>query len=385
MIESIFTPLAGRFDIHQLATNYFGDPRSSPWHIRALGSPRDPKGAAVTVAAIEQLLPDVVFILNDIWFFAEHLSAASSARSSTALVLYCPIDSRPIPTRLVSPLTRGHRLVACTAFGRSQIELAARSLPPDERERMPPIDVIPHGVDTAAFRPLADDPAECRATARRKLYPDVSEWQDGFIVLNANRNQPRKRIDTTIQGFALFAADKPPGVKLHLHMGVEKIGWDVLELGRRFGIDDRLVTTTALPHLPNLAAADLNVIYNACDIGLNTSSGEGWGLVSFEHAATGAAQIVPAHSACRELWTDSALLLEPSFSHVDPETLAELPVISPRTVADALERLYRDPALRDALGRAAFANASRPEYRWNAIAERWAGLFGDVMAEAAAA
>jgi D-inositol-3-phosphate glycosyltransferase len=38
----------------------------------------------------------------------------------------------------------------------------------------------------------------------------------------------------------------------------------------------------------------LNLLRNACDVGINTSMGEGWGLAGFEHGATGAAQIVPA-------------------------------------------------------------------------------------------
>ena len=47
---------------------------------------------------------------------------------------------------------------------------------------------------------------------------------------------------------------------------------------------------------------DLNRLYGACDVGVNTSCGEGWGLVSFEHALTGAAQVVPRNSVCEELW-----------------------------------------------------------------------------------
>jgi len=46
---------------------------------------------------------------------------------------------------------------------------------------------------------------------------------------------------------------------------------------------------------------ELNLLYNACDVGLNTASSEGWGMVSFEHAATGAAQIVPRSWVCGEV------------------------------------------------------------------------------------
>ena len=64
---------------------------------------------------------------------------------------------------------------------------------------------------------------------------------------------------------------------------------------RAFGLEERL-------YLNPLAGGivddrELNLLYNACDVGITTSMGEGWGLVSFEHGAAGAAQIVPDHSA----------------------------------------------------------------------------------------
>ncbi len=36
----------------------------------------------------------------------------------------------------------------------------------------------------------------------------------------------------------------------------------------------------------------INDIYNMCDIGVNTSEGEGYGLCQLEHLQTGAPQIV---------------------------------------------------------------------------------------------
>ena len=59
----------------------------------------------------------------------------------------------------------------------------------------------------------------------------------------------------------------------------------------------------------SLTEQQINLLYNACDVGINTSMGEGWGLISFEHGATGAAQIVPAHTSFIENWTGAADLL----------------------------------------------------------------------------
>jgi len=107
------------------------------------------------------------------------------------------------------------------------------------------------------------------------------------MVLNANRNQPRKRFDLTIQGFALFARGKPDkSVFLYCHCGLVDIGFNILELCVRYGIDDRLITSNSSKPLQSVPQDQLNLIYNACDVGLNTSIGEGWSLTNHEHAAT---------------------------------------------------------------------------------------------------
>jgi glycosyltransferase involved in cell wall biosynthesis len=49
-------------------------------------------------------------------------------------------------------------------------------------------------------------------------------------------------------------------------------------------------------------------------------------------------------------------------------------------VAEALERLYRDREERERMAEDAFARATRPEYRWPAIARQWDALFHDVAA-----
>ena len=151
--------------------------------------------------------------------------------------------------------------------------------------------MIAHGVDTEKFYPLCADKEgvpgpEGRQKAITALYGNDPEFRDAFIVLNANRNQPRKRIDITIKGFALFAENKPANVKLHLHMGVEDMGWNVIRMAKRCGIFERLILTANDNNIPSVPVRQLNEIYNAAAVGINTSVGEGWGLVNFEHAAT---------------------------------------------------------------------------------------------------
>ena len=120
---------------------------------------------------------------------------------------------------------------------------------------------------------------------------------------------------------------------------------------------------------------ELNLLYNACDVGINTAMGEGWGLVSFEHGAAGAAQIVPDHTACGELWRGSAELIPPARSYVPDFSPLEMSEVSPEGVAAALEALYRDPARRDELARAAVSVTQNPAYSWDAVARQFEELF----------
>jgi D-inositol-3-phosphate glycosyltransferase len=143
------------------------------------------------------------------------------------------------------------------------------------------------------------------------------------------------------------------------------------------GLTDRVYLTPL--DAPTLADADLNLVYNACDVGLNTAMGEGWGLVSFEHAATGAAQIVPDSSACSELWAGAAELL-PTEETYDPRlSPLTMGATSPEAVAAALDRLYNDPEHLRSLSLAAFRNATQPAYDWDQIAAQWHTLFGEIL------
>jgi glycosyltransferase involved in cell wall biosynthesis len=186
-----------------------------------------------------------------------------------------------------------------------------------------------------------------------------------------------------MQGFAQFARDKPRNVKLYLHMATEDTGWNVLILAKRYGIYDRLMMTRADNVRPAFADEQLNLLYNACDVGLTTVTGEGWGMVSFEHAATKAAQIVPRHTSLEELWRGAAEFVEPGIKLTNPGNLTDAHIVSPEGVAAALQKVYEDREYRESLAEAAYRNATRPELNWNRIAARWKRLFGELGEEPA--
>lgn len=383
VLHSIIERLKDRYEFHHVGINYYGDPHDLDWRIYPAGAEGDPSGTNRLHGLVRLVRPDLVFALNDIWVLVEYMDRLRELPDPPRTVMYCPVDAGPVQASMIERLRGLDRLVSYTRFGKRMMEEAlAEVRRRDPGFPFPDVDVIPHGVDTHRFYPLNGGPEglrERRAAIREELLPTRPDLWDGFLVFNGNRNQPRKRIDITLQGFARFAEGLPPNVALYLHMGVEDLGWNIPELARRYGIEDRVVLTSADNWTPGVPDEMLNRIYNACDVGVNTAVGEGWGLVSFEHAATGAAQVVPRHSACEELWEDAGLLLEPAVTVVAEGILTEGRLVSEEAVAEGLARLYRDPELLASLSGASYRAATRPEYGWDRVAERWDGVFREVL------
>ena len=371
---SLFARLQHHFEIHQLTPHPLPSDRPAdvpPWPIAALPGTDEPQGEQRILEAIAGVRAHIVWILADIQIVREYVRLLEPLRQSQgiAIVAYCPIDLTPLPHELIAPLARLDALVAYTEYGR---EALAAALPTEARSDLKSwLLAIPHGVDTATFFPID------RTEARRTLLGEGHA--DDFIVLNANRNQPRKRIDITVRAFARFAQGKADNVRLHLHMGLRDRGWDIRELISRYGLEERVIYTTDQAALPFVDDDALRLIYNAADVGVNTATTEGWGMVAFEHAATGAAQILPGHSVFAELWGNAAWLVPPRLSLNTPDGLFLEHYVGEEDIADALETLYADKGRRHEMATAARIRATQPSYSWENIALRWKGLFDALL------
>jgi len=368
VLETVMRRLADRHEIHFLGIGYSGEV------VRDRGLtiyPTNPKGGDVFAAfqamkLIEEIRPTLVLVMHDIWMFEYYLRLFGPYRDSLRIVACIPLDGRIANEGDAAPLAQADRVVAYTHFARAELEGAFGRLGGD----FPAVEVIPHGLDRGRFYPL---PEPERMQAKRRVFGDAPDAGESFAVLNANRPDKRKRVDLTVRGFAMFAAGKPANVRLCLHHPVVGDAIDP-ELGRAIrecGLGERLSVN---PFGREIVGDDeLNLLYNACDVGINTAMGEGWGLVSVEHGAAGAAQIVPDHTACAELWRGRAELIPPVRSYVPEFSPLEMGEVSPEGVAQALEALYRDPERRRELSRA--ATAHNPAHSWEAVARQFDDLF----------
>jgi glycosyltransferase involved in cell wall biosynthesis len=383
VIRSIFDPLKRDFELHQLATRYDGRPHDYNWKLYQASKGKSPYGYDQVVPLIEEIQPAIVFLLYDIPYQRPYLAEILKASHRPRVVMYSPVESGPIAPELIKHLAGVTRYVLYTEYGRREIADTLNRVREDHPDfEFPALEVIPHGVDTERFYPLSNDEGEIpgrRLDARRAMKLGDAEHLEAFIILNANRNMSRKRIDLTMQGFAEFAHDKPANVKLYLHMGTQDRGWNVLILAQRYGIFDRLIMTQADNTQPQFSDQQLNLLYNACDVGITTTTGEGWGMVSFEHGATQAAQIVPRHTALADLWAGAAEFVEPVMKLTYEGNLTEAHIVSPKGVAGALQKLYVDREYRERLAKAAYQNATKPQFKWSAVAEKWKRLLDETL------
>ena len=355
-----------KYEIHHLAVNYMGDPYKTKKHHKLYPAMQaknygDFMGVNRVLELINEVNPDLVFILNDPWAVPQYLTRIPA---SIKIVVYTPVDAKPVLRSWAEVLNRVNRLVTYTEFGK---EAYLEAFP-----EMDNLAVIPHGVDTDTFYDIS------RSEARKA----VGLPEDLFVVFNGNRNQPRKRIDLTLRAFAKFAEGKDD-VRLLLNMGEVDAGWNLKVLADRLGILPKVILTKKDFTPQNyLSDETLNLVYNAADVGINTSLGEGWGLINVEQACCRVAQIVPNSSACAEIFPDDSCLKIDVVDYMyHPDIMTEGQIISVDNLVEHLNTYYYDRNLLEKHSNAVYEHFTSPELQWKTIAKQWDKLFKKVLKE----
>lgn len=359
-VRHLLGSLVPGLDVHQIGTGH-PTAQACRWSLHHPPS-SDPHGFELLPRLAPALRPDLILVLGDTWFLPSVASIARRALPRVPVVVSGPFET-PSPGLAQSlECVDGAVLWTRTA--------AAGLVTQAGRSSLPPLAVIPLGVDRGFGRPGPVTRGQ-RLAARWRL--GVRDAENGFWVLNANRHLPRKRIDLTLRGFARFARDKPASVRLWLHMERRDASTDLWPLVDALGIADRILPDPWTERHPKLPDERLRDLYAACDVGVNTALDEGWGYVAFEHGATGAPQVVPGHGVCRELWEGAATLLPAQ------ERCGSLEV-TPEGVAEALEKLYTDRSHRAVTGWLCHCRSWEAQVQWLRGVVSWRRLLDSLLA-----
>jgi len=368
---AVLPRLKDKYDIVVLASNYFGDPCEEQKQFKIYPASNRhqtaPFGEQRIREIVEREQPDIVFSLNDPWITSSQYNQIKDLHQQKKFkfVGYLTMDSYNWIGGIDPHINEWDSLIAFTEFGAHEFLKAGIQRP---------VTIIPHGLDTDVFYPMD------KAEARKKL----GLPEDIFIVLNANRNQFRKRQDITITGFSKFAAGRDD-TRLYMHCGLKDQGWDLMQLfGREMlkqGLDpnNRIIMTTNSPNPPNVSVEMLNTIYNAADVSVNSCKGGGWELVNFESAACRVAQVVPDHTSTKEIFEGYGKLIRTEHVDVDPNYAREMHCPSSDHFTEILTELYEDRDLLDATAQACYDRVTSEEFSWDTIAHQFDEEFQEAL------
>jgi glycosyltransferase involved in cell wall biosynthesis len=205
------------------------------------------------------------------------------------------------------------------------------------------VSVLPLGVDLDKFHIISPDLAK----------ESIGMKPEDFVVLNMNRNSYRKQWNVTITAFLSFLKKQNMNPNIKLFCGCllkTPDGYDIRKCiateALKLGMEQSVVLEKHIYSNP-MAMQDtderINIIYNACDVGINTCHGEGFGLTNVEHGALGKPQVVPNVPAIKETLGNHAFFVEPKvWSQVScfEDHGGDIALYDPEDFAVALNNIY---------------------------------------------
>ncbi len=300
---------------------------------------------------------DVVITLMDTWVMHDDYGKFCK------WLPWTPIDHQPVPQKIVEHLKTATRVIAFSKFGQEELKKVGINA-----------DYIPHGVDINAYKPLVLPNGQI---PKGQFKQELGFPPDCFLVgmVAANKGYPsRKSFPENFEAFAEFAK-KHPDARLYCHSEPSSRygGPDLQGMAKDYGISHLIRFPN--PYLLNLGfPLDIMCrIYNAFDVLLATSMGEGFGVPCIEAEACGIPIIVTNFASSIELCA-AGWLVDPSRRWWTPlNSWQALPNID--LITDALMHSYE--ADRITLGKRAREFAM--DYRWEKLlVEGWKPLLEKV-------
>jgi intein/homing endonuclease len=283
IVQEIKKHYGEKLKLDIIAINYFGEPYEED-NINVISARRndvndDPYGRYFFLKVLKENKDyDGVFICQDLGVIVpfieimQHIKAERKENNEKSFksIFYFPVDCH-----IIYELTRNLEffdlLVTYTEFGRKEV----LKFKPELKTKLK---VLPHGNNSKDFYPLPEDE---KIKFRKEFF---GENADKFIVTNVNRNQPRKDIPNTIFGFVEatknWDKDLPkPFLYLHMHPN-DPMGWDIRAILMQTDLKEDIDYKIYPKEFEEMGAdvSVVNKIYNASDVYITTTLGEGWGL-----------------------------------------------------------------------------------------------------------
>lgn len=312
----------------------------------------------------------------DMWLMNFDMWGLSSIieKIGVKYALYPPVDQDPMSPLWQVPMQKATEIVPYCDFGERIIK---QSIEDTDKIKKP----IYHGVNTDNYYPK-----------------DVSKQdalgvpEDTFVVGIFKNNQgTRWKPARQMRGFKQFmhklgkiAPDKKVLLYLHSSIQGKQGAFNIKALISQLGLEGNVMTVNQGDYRFGLDDEDLNDTYNAVDVTMNCTAGEGFGLPILESFATGTPVIATGFSSMPELLNgEEGELMQSEYSNVINAKRGWLvPTwdLEPTTTKYGFRRVPKAEHIADALMEAFQENGRLKKddlrdyaknYKWEKIADRW--------------
>ena len=219
-------------------------------------------------------------------------------------------------------------------------------------------DYLPHGLDTATFRPRLD---QAGWDSIAFLAPVVRP--DSILVGCVATNQPRKDLALLFAAIARMRA-KDHRVRLWLHTDVEIGAWAIPQLTADYGLHHAIVVTTSLTD-DQLACA-----YSWCAVTIAPGLGEGFGYPIVESLACGTPVVHGTYGGGTDLVPHPHWRFPECARRVEGVYALVRPVFDAADVANAAWRAIAWRRTEPGVVRA-YCVGSVQGLRWDTLWPRW--------------
>lgn len=382
IVPRIKAAFGAEISLHICAINYFGEPYtdketgSMVFPASKLSERSDDFGRYGFMELLMSTnIYDGIFIIQDLGIITPIIPLLQKIKEEKKKkglrvfksMYYFPVDHDLQPHHLTG-IEFFDTIVTYTQYARNEVEKARPYLKGK-------VGVVLHGVNTDQFYPTD-------ATEFRKQY--FGSNADKYIIMNLNRNQPRKDIPNTIFGFIEAKKrwkDDSRKPFLYLHMAKkDPMGWDLDKLLKQTDLVEGYDYMFPPQEIQDKGAPveTINLLYNAVDVYLTTTLGEGFGLGFIEAAATKLPIICPFSTSFKEMSLNKQFRAF-TLQNLTPSCNTTDNVIRPKTIIEEVGSKIRHlyGLTNGDVVNAVTDNAYRwaTDLSWDSVCKQWENLF----------
>ena len=332
-------------------------------------SGNDPWGEDVAMHHYVDWRADMLITLKEPWAFANIQNYAMN------FVPYAIIDHSPVSADITSRLHTAFKVLVPSRFAQREL----KTVDIDNTVYMP------HGVRTDLYKPLEGRKEDCK----KQWFLDP----DDFTVLMVTMNRIRKMNPRAFRGYKRFL-ELNPDVKSHLifwgdmqprqggeategpvGLGVSDVGVNLLPevmnlgLGEAIRWPDRSMIAEGIPEWSGddyVGGWDMVKLYNAADVLLFCTGGEGFGVPLIEAQACGVPVVATDYAAGPEQVGEGLTVKADDYVIINTPGVRRA-LTSIDGMAEALTKIMN--ADRDKMARRARRFAER--YSWETVVDRY--------------